>query len=110
MNSPLTKPNRRAGEPGVGGSLPERRGVLLRGKQCQCRGCNQYFRSVTAFEKHRVGTFRPNTRRCLTVAEMQASGMELRGSFWVSEAYEKPPVGDRPTGGSDRALSTDRCR
>src|SRR6267154_2598898 len=56
--------------------------VKLTGNTCLCRACGEYFRSVTAFEKHRIGTFRPLTRRCMTVDEMKATQMEQRGRFW----------------------------
>jgi hypothetical protein len=80
--------------------VPERAGrslsdPLLKGNQCLCRACNQYFRSVTAFEKHRVGTFHPLARRCLTVTEMLAAGMEQRGPYWISEPYSGPQRGSR---------------
>lgn len=66
---------------------------LLTGNQCLCGACKQYFRSVTAFEKHRVGTFRPLARRCLDASEMLALGMQLRGSYWISEPYSGPYSG-----------------
>jgi hypothetical protein len=59
----------------------------LRGNQCLCRACGQYFKSVFAFEKHRTGTFRPMARRCRTEFEMRAVGMALRGAFWISSEW-----------------------
>ncbi len=47
-----------------------------------CRGCGQDFAAVSGFDKHRVGSHafdyspdRPDGRRCLTVAEIEARGM-----------------------------------
>ena len=46
--------------------------------KCRCSACHEYFNSSWAFAQHRVGPFAPinapNTRRCLTVSEMQAQG------------------------------------
>jgi hypothetical protein len=49
------------------------------------------FNSVTAFDRHRVGTFgtirQPGTRRCLTAPELTAAGMSLNGAgFWITES------------------------
>ena len=37
--------------------------------------CHQTFTGNTSGDKHRVGEFAPDTRRCLTAAEMRAKGM-----------------------------------
>jgi hypothetical protein len=37
-----------------------------------CRMCNEDFGSVSAFDAHRVGTYYPDTRRCLDDGEMLA--------------------------------------
>lgn len=58
--------------------------LALRGNQCLCRACGEYFKSVFAFEKHRTGTFRPLARRCLSEDEMRNKGMLKRGEFWIS--------------------------
>jgi hypothetical protein len=63
---------------------------ILTGNRCQCTGCGEFFNSATTFDGHRVGAYapknRPNTRRCLAVAEMQAKGWLLNGAgFWISE-------------------------
>lgn len=46
--------------------------------KCRCSACDEYFNSSGAFAKHRVGPFapinEPDTRRCLTVSEMEAKG------------------------------------
>lgn len=54
----------------------------LRGNRNQCTGCNQYFNSNGAFDKHRTGKHGLN-RRCMTPDEMIAKGMVLRDDgFW----------------------------
>jgi hypothetical protein len=59
--------------------------MRLTGQKNQCPGCDQYFNSNIAFEKHRVGEFGRN-RRCRTPEEMIAKGMRLNGAgFWVSK-------------------------
>jgi len=52
---------------------------------CMCSVCKKMFNSTYAFDKHRIGTFRPNTRRCMTTGEMREAGMgeNWRGR-WVS--------------------------
>lgn len=40
-----------------------------------CRGCNKGFKSVTSFDKHRVGKFNVRyDRRCLSIDEMVVKG------------------------------------
>jgi len=57
----------------------------LTGQRNQCRGCNQYFNSNAAFDKHRVGDFE-HGRRCRTPEEMIAKGMCLnKDGFWITE-------------------------
>jgi hypothetical protein len=48
--------------------------VTPRTSQCLCRLCGQVFRSERPFKRHRVGEYEPNTRRCLTAAELQTRG------------------------------------
>lgn len=58
----------------------------LRGDRNQCSGCDHYFNSTHAFEKHRVGDFGIN-RRCLHADEMEAKGMFLGvDGFWRGSA------------------------
>ena len=57
----------------------------LTGNVCRCAACGEYFQHPNAFEKHRVGTYQPDTRRCLTAAEMDAQG------------FERDPRGNRKT-------------
>lgn len=79
MSAPILDPRYRV-------PPPEKR---LTGSRCMCRGCGEYFNSTTVFDRHRVGPFapinRPNTRRCLTAAEMTAKGWLLNGAgFWIT--------------------------
>ncbi len=45
-----------------------------------CSTCHETFRSGSAFDKHRVGSFqakgKPSTRHCLSVKQMITIGME----------------------------------
>jgi hypothetical protein len=41
----------------------------------QCTACGLLFGGLTAFERHRVGDFEKGTRRCLSLAELQARKM-----------------------------------
>lgn len=57
----------------------------LKGDNNQCPTCGEYFKSVFAFVKHRVGGYEPNTRRCLTEEQMRERGMDKNArGFWVS--------------------------
>lgn len=69
--------------------------IELTGDRNQCPGCRRYFNSTFAFEKHRVGSYEPNERRCLTDAEMLAKGM-VRGNdgFWRGEADKRKHVSE----------------
>lgn len=58
--------------------------MKLTGQRNQCRGCNEYFNSNYAFDKHRSGQH-GHDRRCLTPNEMKAKGMSLNKSgFWIT--------------------------
>lgn len=58
----------------------------LSGQRNQCRGCDQYFNSNRAFDKHRHGPH-GHGRRCLTPDEMIAKGMSVnKAGFWITEA------------------------
>ena len=54
---------------------------------CFCVACGAYFRSATAFDKHRVGQV-DRDRRCLTEGEMRAAGMsrDAQGR-WITRAF-----------------------
>lgn len=63
----------------------------LTGSRCQCTACGELFASVAAFDRHRVGKFAgvggTNTRRCLSVAEMQAHEWpKTDKGFWLRPA------------------------
>ena len=50
-----------------------------------CPSCGKMFISLEAFDAHRTGRFRNNTRRCMTEQEMRATGMrrgELLALRW----------------------------
>lgn len=56
-------------------------GPRLTGNRCQCPTCGEYFASARGFDRHRIGPYaKPGewqgTRRCLTLAELQARGWE----------------------------------
>jgi hypothetical protein len=47
--------------------------------------CGERFNSVYAFDLHRVGSFAPMARRCLTADEMLAAGYSRNiAGFWIS--------------------------
>jgi len=62
----------------------------LTGQACECSVCGLQFRSVNGFDRHRVGTYRPNTRSCLSTAELGALGMHEVGGRWRT-AWKTPP-------------------
>jgi hypothetical protein len=54
-----------------------------------CRGCNQTFTSLSAFDMHRTGKFERKKRRCLTEQEMLARGMVQNAkSWWMRSAFD----------------------
>lgn len=58
----------------------------------QCPGCDEYFNSNTAFEKHRIGRFGID-RRCATPDEMRGMGMSLNSEdWWITEVYDPDKV------------------
>ena len=78
---------RRAENPAARGHAPK-----LTGNRCQCTACGECFNGTQPFDKHRVGSFaKPGewqgTRRCLTVAEMEAAGFQRNAAgFWCERA------------------------
>lgn len=46
----------------------------------QCSGCSRNFTSMSAFDRHRAGSYSKNTRRCMTPDEMRARGLEQKAS------------------------------
>jgi hypothetical protein len=77
----------------------------LSGDRCFCRTCGEYFNSSAAFDKHRIGTLDPKAshygRRCRTVEQMQAAGMELsKAGWWLRDArwaYESSALAEKLT-------------
>jgi hypothetical protein len=57
------------------------------GGRSQCPACQLLFTSTHSFDKHRVGTFKPLMRRCLSASELTARGWspDPRG-FWRKPA------------------------
>lgn len=55
--------------------------MKLTGQRNQCPGCNEFFNSNAAFDKHRTGEFGKN-RRCKTTDEMLAAGMAKNATGW----------------------------
>jgi hypothetical protein len=57
--------------------------MRLTGDRNQCPGCDEYFNSTAAFDKHRVGQHGVD-RRCLNADQMLAKGMAKNSAgFWV---------------------------
>lgn len=66
----------------------------LRGSRVQCTACGEFFASVAVFDRHRVGEFAGvggvNTRRCLSVAEMQLQEWpKTEKGFWLRPASRR---------------------
>lgn len=78
-----------------------------------CAACGEVFKSVTGFDKHRIGGwgdavyaskdkhqknaigYMPHTRRCMTVEEMLAAGMSKNDKgLWIASAYEQSAHAD----------------
>jgi hypothetical protein len=51
-----------------------------------CSACLADFASVSAFDRHRYGTYEPLERRCMDEAEMLAGGLEVdpRGRWRIA--------------------------
>ncbi len=65
----------------------------LTGNRTECPTCRECFNSVSAFDRHRVGTYdNPRKpRRCLRVPQMVAKGFKVNAKgFWIR--------GKRPAG------------
>lgn len=66
---------------------------ILRGDKNQCQGCNQYFNSIKAFDKHRTGKHGVD-RRCMTPLEMTEAGMSVNSSgFWITQKKTDEVIG-----------------
>lgn len=57
--------------------------MKLSGERNQCPSCSLYFKSNTAFSKHRTGKHGVD-RRCMTTEEMTVSGMPCDEKGWWS--------------------------
>lgn len=61
--------------------------MKLGNSRCQCIGCDEYFNSVAAFDKHRVDAL-CETRRCLTPKELLSNGLTVnKDGFWITGAF-----------------------
>lgn len=60
--------------------------LRLTGKRCRCQSCGEHFNSVSAFDRHRVGSWGElgRLRRCLGADEMLAHGWRVNArGFWI---------------------------
>jgi len=58
-----------------------------------CPSCGKTFISLEAFDAHRTGSFRNDTRRCMTEQEMRAAGMTQNSKgWWVVPAKSQAQV------------------
>lgn len=73
--------------------------MKLTNRRCQCAGCSEYFNSVGAFDKHRTGSQKKDTRHCRTLDEMEKAGMFFTdkdgerlwyGSKWTEKQVDAP--------------------
>jgi len=67
--------------------------LKLTGNRCQCATCGLPFNSVTAFDRHRIGSFEDatNPRRCLTAPELTAKGFTRNaGGWWITKRRTAP--------------------
>jgi hypothetical protein len=79
--------------------------MKLNGNRCKCGGCDRYFNSVHAFDRHRSG--KPAERVCL---DPESLGMVLNSSrawitaplatvpaFLAKTIYERREISENPT-------------
>jgi len=65
---------------------------------CRCSACGEYFNSVVAFEKHRIGVHRIKGRKCRSKAQMKARGMSVNHKgYWITQKYDSSPHQPRRT-------------
>lgn len=71
----------------------------LRGSRVQCPDsrCGLIFSCDRSFRDHRIGTFEPDRRRCLTVPEMLRKGMRSKAGVWGQARRREP----KPSAHSD---------
>jgi hypothetical protein len=61
----------------------------LTGDHNQCAGCEKYFNSSNAFDKHRTGEHGKD-RRCMSTEEMTGKGMATnKGGWWVGSLRDE---------------------
>lgn len=57
----------------------------------ECTGCGEVFAGDASFDRHRVGRYGDDSRRCLTVAEMEAGEPRDtatgRQTFWTRNHF-----------------------
>ena len=67
--------------------------MKLTGSRCQCSACGEYFNRSSLFDRHRVGSFQPRARRCLSPDEMSEKGWRKNSAgFWVGAGMPMVPV------------------
>lgn len=58
-----------------------------------CTGCGRKFRSVSAFDLHRTGSYYRRERKCISEAEMIQKGMvQQKNGCWSSAGPESSIV------------------
>jgi hypothetical protein len=55
-----------------------------------CPTCGEPFQSQGLFDRHRVGRYVPDERRCLTPEEMRAKGWTHDGRTWRGKSTGRP--------------------
>jgi len=61
--------------------------LKLGNSRCQYIGCDEYFNSVAAFDKHRIEGI-CETRRCMTKKELLKAGLSVNAAgFWVTSTF-----------------------
>jgi hypothetical protein len=84
----------------------------LTGNRCQCPTCGEYFTSARAFDRHRTGSYakpgQPYTRRCMTVAEMDAAGFERNARGFRGEPARIATHSEIPAPRAPMAMVTPR--
>lgn len=61
----------------------------MSGPISECSGCGLVFNSPSSFDAHRIGSFEPDERRCLTMQEMLEKGFTKNDhDLWI----KKPPT------------------
>lgn len=76
------------------------RELPLGSEMCECPTCHLFFSTTRNFDRHQIGPYHDNSRRCLTPQEMEAKGMfERRGRL----ATVATCTAIRPRSGSHRS-------